>query len=321
MHRITLAPVAGATGNTKAVKRPETFAAALELALEKEVLAGGAKPARLFFPDGGEIEADSWDLVADKDTVYVSAGDALKPPTSPAAVPNTPAAPAAPAAPANVMMPMMPVPMPVTYGETLAARNAAYEERVAKIHPQTDKLAQVCFALHIVGYMVGHLPFFIESMRSINDTAGNTAFVLFVFIPSTAIWGMGLSGGLLIWTRVTKSMGSGSEEPCCGGCCVDRNRRPNFSCAITLLIIALCLHGIIAYIESFLIAIFQGWVLGVLIAKNGLCIAAEIVGLCGACRLVHAAKDPKPGQAVGAAAMPMAVMTTSATAATPGEAV
>ena len=43
MQRITLAPVAGATGNTKAVKRPETFAAALELALEKEVLAGGAK--------------------------------------------------------------------------------------------------------------------------------------------------------------------------------------------------------------------------------------------------------------------------------------
>ena len=61
MQRITLAPVAGATGNTKAVKRPETFAAALELALEKEVLAGGAKPARLFFPDGGEIEADSWE--------------------------------------------------------------------------------------------------------------------------------------------------------------------------------------------------------------------------------------------------------------------
>ena len=315
MQRITLAPVAGATGNTKAVKRPETFAVALELALEKEVLAGGAKPARLFFPDGGEIEADSWELVADKDTVYVSAGDALKPPTSPAAVPNTPAAPA------NVMMPMMRVPMPVTYGETLAARNAAYEERVAKIHPQTDKLAQVCLALHIVGYIVGHLPFFIESMRSINDTTGNTAFVLFVFIPSTAIWGTGLSGCLLIWTRVTKSMGSGSEEPCCGGCCVDRNRRPNFSCAITLLIIALCLHGIIAYIETFLIANFQSWVLGVLIAKNGLCIVAEIVGLCVACRLVQAAKDPQPGQAVGAAALPMAVMTTSATAATPGEAV
>ena len=313
MQRITLAPVAGATGNTKAVKRPETFAAALELALEKEVLAGGAKPARLFFPDGGEIEADSWDLVADKDTVYVSAGDALKPPTSPAAVPNTPAAPAAPA---NVMVPMMPVRMPVTYGETLAARNAAYEERVARIHPQTDKLAQVCFALHIVGYIVGHLPFFIESIRSINDTAGNTAFVLFVFIPSTAIWGMGLSGGLLIWTRVTKSMGSGSEEPCCGGCCVDRNRRPNFSCAITLLIIALCLHGIIAYIESFIIANFPSWVIAVLIAKNGLCIAAEIVGLCGACRLMQATKDPQPGLS----AVPMAVMTTSATAATPGEA-
>ena len=298
MLRITLAPIAGVDGTAKAVKRPASHAEALEVAAAKEVLGKGVKPARLFFGDGGEVESDSWELVADKDFVFVSAGAsaplAQKAPGQPQLVPQPVAQPVA-------QMMMMPQ---TNYADQLAQSNAEALQRLAAVRPQGDKLALICIGLHIIGYCVGHLPFFVETMRSINDTAGNTAFVMFVFIPSTAIWVTGLMGGVLSYEPWSRGRG-------CGGCCTDYRGRPNMGCAQTCSLTAMCLHGIIAYIETFLVANLQSWVLGVLIAKNVLCIAGEIVGTSSACMLGRALKDPPPVAA--GVAVPAAVAVTSAT--------
>ena len=55
-----------------------------------------------------------------------------------------------------------------------------------------------------------------------------------------------------------------------------------------LSIVALVLHAIIAYVETFLMANFPGWIIGVLITKNVLCIVGEITALVGACMLERA---------------------------------
>lgn len=69
------------------------------------------------------------------------------------------------------------------------------------------------------------------------------------------------------------------------------------------------------YIETFLVANLQSWVLAVLIVKNVLCIVGELVGLSGACMLGNAIKD-RPVQA--GAAVPMAVTAVSAVSSTEG---
>ena len=122
---------------------------------------------------------------------------------------------------------------------------------------------------------------------------------MFVFIPTTAIWACGLIGGLLLLPNAK--------------CCLDYQGRPNFCCAkVTptrhvctrlvlglrldarllssqaLSIVALVLHAIIAYVETFLMANFPGWIIGVLITKNVLCIVGEITALVGACMLERA---------------------------------
>ena len=55
-----------------------------------------------------------------------------------------------------------------------------------------------------------------------------------------------------------------------------------------LSIVALVLHAIIAYVETFLMANFPGWIIAVLITKNVLCIVGEITALVGACMLERA---------------------------------
>ena len=289
MLRITLAPVQGLAGAAKAAKRPDSYADALAAAASKEVLGAGVKPTRLFFPDGSELDKDSWELVGDKDTIYVSAGQPSVPVTTPAAGPQ----------------PMMVAPVPVSFQAAAAARDepGAWKERVKKIRKNTDVLAKTDIGLHIAGYCVGHLPFFVETMRSINNTAGNTAFVMFVFIPSTAIWSMGLIGGLLFnGSHLDGCLKEGSCGRTCGCCDTDYRSgevKPNMCCAQVLTIVALVLHSIIAYVETWLVANFQSWVIAVLIVKNAMCITGEIVGVVGACMITQALKAPMP--AVGVA--------------------
>ena len=145
MERITLAPVAGAPGVAKAVKRPDSHADALTVAATKQVLGPTAKPARLFFEDGGEIEVDAWELVQNKDTVYVTAGeDAPHVPKTSTKSDTAPAA-AAPLSPLD------------------------------ELKQRVKQMALVAVVLHAVGFCCGHIPFFVENMRIINDTAGNSA--------------------------------------------------------------------------------------------------------------------------------------------------
>ena len=145
MERITLAPVAGAPGVAKAVKRPDSHADALTVAATKQVLGPTAKPARLFFEDGGEIKVDAWELVQNKDTVYVTAGeDAPHVPKTSTKSDTAPAA-AAPLSPLD------------------------------ELKQRVKQMALVAVVLHAVGFCCGHIPFFVENMRIINDTAGNSA--------------------------------------------------------------------------------------------------------------------------------------------------
>ena len=174
MQRITIAPITGAAGTAKAVKRPETYAEALEVAATKEILGAGVKPARLFFSDGGEIENDSWELVGDKDFVYVSAGAGA--PVGKNATSTTVAAPQ-PSQHISVSMAPAP-PRPV---------DNSYVERLAAVRPRGNQLALLCIALHILGYCIGHLPFFVDAMWTINNTAGNTAFVMVRATPTPCL--------------------------------------------------------------------------------------------------------------------------------------
>ena len=96
--RITLAPAPGLSGNSKAVKGPDSLAGAIELAAAKEILGPGVKPTRLFFSDGGEIDADAWELVGENEAdklVYVSAGQPFSRDAVPASTAKDEAAPAA----------------------------------------------------------------------------------------------------------------------------------------------------------------------------------------------------------------------------------
>ena len=332
--RVTLSPIPGGAGTAKAVKRPESRAEALQVAKDKEVLGPTGNPTRLFFSDGGEIDADSWELVADKDMVYVTEGvdwHGMK---------AAPAAPAPQIAPVQAMQPMQ-----IQAPANPAAQAEAIAEAVKKVYP----LANAGCLLHILGFCVGHLCFFVESIRTINDTAGTTAFIMFVFIPTTGIWAMGFSGCFVMTQRA--KMCCAGEGACCKGCCTDYLGRPNAGCAQVLCMIALVLHGIIAYVrgpgahsqsqlaqrlqppacpeclqppgptdrlgtvyappqvETFLMANIPSWIIAVLIAKNAMCIIGEALGITGGCIMAQALKPQRP---VYGAQVPVAVASADA---------
>ena len=259
---------------------------------------------QLFFGDGGEIDRDAWDLVGDKDTVFVSAGQDWQAPTP--VSPHTPVGPAK-AAEGPSVAPLV-VTMPMAHGlvAPTAAAQQAFVERMKAAQPKADKLALMSLVMHVIGYCVGHLPWFVETMRSINDTFGNTLFIFFGFIPSTAIWACGFLGPYLYYSPTSAKCRS--KDGCCGGCCVDHRGRPQMGCPIALTTTALVLHSIIAYVESFLVANFQSWVIGCLIAKNTMCIVGEVVALVGACALGQAIRDPPFDPAAAHAALPQATI-------------
>jgi len=98
---------------------------------------------------------------------------------------------------------------------------------------------------------------------------------MFVFIPASAIWVVGLFGAIILHPSVKL--------------CLDWRGKPNTCCSKALSTIALVLHAIIAYIETFLLSNFASWIIVVLIIKNVCCIVGEVLALIVACRL--SAKD------------------------------
>lgn len=146
---------------------------------------------------------------------------------------------------------------------------------LSSMAPKCRRVGAIASAMHALGFLVGHVPFLSVMWGEItSDTAAGRAWLLLIFLPAIIFWLLGLSAAIITWnagSTPTEALKAGSWQG-------------NLCCAKVLAIVAAACHGVIVFFEAIIF-----WatslsrstsdddpVVGLLILKNLICIAAEV---------------------------------------------